>query len=107
MRSTVEYGSRPKYAKPGMLTPMLLPPGSSEKPKCKPRRANWKRNSLKSRSLRTVSCWKVTLRSRDWVNPVREPAFCPKTWFWEVEGWPVTSEGETPTQIKEVLGLLH
>ena len=27
MRSTVEYGSRPKYAKPGIFTPMSPPPG--------------------------------------------------------------------------------
>src|SRR5579884_3023451 len=79
-----------------MLTPILEPPGKSENPKCRPRRANWKRNSLKARSLAIVSCWKVRSKSRYWLTPVREPEFWPKTWFCEVEGRPVWSDGETP-----------
>jgi len=34
------------------------------------------------------------LKSRDWSTRVRDPAFCPKTWFCRMEGWPVMSEGE-------------
>jgi hypothetical protein len=37
------------------------------------------------------------------IVPAREPEFCPNTWFCEVEGRPVTSEGETPTRMNEWL----
>src|SRR5579883_453819 len=90
-----------------MLTPILEPPGKSENPKCRPRRANWKRNSLKARSLAIVSCWKVRSKSRYWLTPVREPEFWPKTWFCEVEGRPVWRDGETPTRRNELLRLLQ
>src|SRR5579859_5228760 len=107
MRSTVEYGSRPKYAKPGMFTPMSLPPGSWENPKCKPRLATWARNSLNPVALRMVSCWNTMSRSRDWFIPVRDPAFSPKVWFCAVDSVPVTSDGDTPIRRNELLLLFH
>src|SRR5580704_11807197 len=107
MRSTVEYGSRPKYAKPGMFTPMSAPPGSSENLKCKPRRATCARNSLNPVALKIVSCWNTMSRSRDWFNPVRDPAFSPNVWFCAVDSIPVTNDGDTPTRRNELFALLH
>src|ERR1700687_666630 len=54
-----------------------------------------------------VSCWKTAERSRDWFTPVRDPAFCPNTWFCPVDSTPVTSDGDTPTRRNELFRLLH
>src|SRR5580704_12499417 len=54
-----------------------------------------------------VSCWKTAERSRDWLTPVRDPAFCPNTWFCAVDSIPVAKEGDTPTRRNELFRLFH
>jgi len=66
MRSTVEYGSRPKYANPGMFTPISLPPGC-ERNQNGGRGGVLESNWLTADWLRVVSCWNTTLKSRDWL----------------------------------------